>query len=88
MTEPTPETPPLDPTDPDPTPEPPTPVEEEPPAEEEPPGEEQPVVPSDTPCTAVYPNVPGVVCQIEFDNHFAFRIVHTATVNGQTYEWE
>lgn len=80
MTEPTPDAPPVDPNEPvttDPTP-----------VEEEPPGEEQPAVPSDTPCTAVHPTVPGVVCQIQFDNHFAFRLVHTATVDGQTYEWE
>ena len=80
MTEPTPDAPPVDPTEPDPAP-------TEPPAEEEPPGEEQPSVPSSDPCTAVYPNDPSVVCQL-FANHFDFRLVHNAEANGTTYEWE
>lgn len=72
MTEPTPENP---------------PVEEEPPGEEDP-GGEQPAIPSDTPCTAVHPSVPGVACEIQFDNHALFRIVHTSHANGTVYEWE
>ncbi len=86
MTETTPDAPPLDPEEPDPTPEPPAPVEEEPPADEEP-GEEAPPVPSSDPCPAVYPHDPTVVCQL-FANHFDFRLVHQAEANGTTYEWE
>ncbi|MFF7561949.1 hypothetical protein ACFZB4_18500 [Streptomyces pseudovenezuelae] len=88
MTDPTPEQPPLDPEQPNPTPDEPTPPEEEQPGEEEPPGDEQPPVPSDTPCTAVWPGDPSVVCEIQFDNHALFRIVHTSHANGTTYEWE
>lgn len=86
MTEPTPDAPPVDPNDPVPT-DPTTPVEEEPPAEEDP-GGEQPAIPSDTPCTSTHPNVVGVVCEIQFDNHAVFRLTHVSHANGTIYEWE
>lgn len=55
---------------------------------EEPPTEDQPPVPSETPCTSVYPNDPAITCEIQFDNHFEFRVPHTRHADGTVYEWE
>lgn len=54
---------------------------------DEPPTEETPPVPSEEPCTSVYPNDESITCEL-FLNHFDFRLPHTSHANGTVHEWE